>query len=164
MTPAKEVAVRANVKEALFKLASGNSFTRNDLFGKGTPGEVERTYRLLKRLADQDLIISGRTSDKPGEQLLHQAKNAAKLTAIANDDVELSRLIWPGRTPGGPLELVSQSVESVPSTPEATSVEPSLEEKIDAILKICMALVDNVLHLHKKIDGINTQKTSAEGS
>lgn len=173
MNSTQEANIRSIVKSALCKLTDGRVWTRDALFGKGNGSDYDRSRRVLSKLVDSGLIHGGSAtaSGAPkrfGEPLLYQAKDAGRLTTIANDEVELTHLIWPSRAPGISIEL-RHAIETIntiePGSVAASQFErsagsdadaPTLDQKIDAALKLLMALTENVLYLREKVDDLNS--------
>lgn len=167
MNSTQEASIRAIVKSALLKLTDGRVWTRDALFGKGNSGDYDRSRRVLSKLVDSGLINGGQTATKRfGEPILYQAKDSDKLKIIANDETELAHLIWPSRAPGISVELrhAIETISTIEPGPVAASQfeqesitdAPTLDQKIDAALKLLMALTENVLYLREKVDGLNS--------
>lgn len=154
MNLAKEATVRATVKSVLLKLSDGRTWTRGALFGRTTASDEERSRRILGELARRGLVKSAQL--KGGEPKLHEAIDAGKLAALAHDESELSRLIWPGRSRLAAPELQA----AYDSLAEASLAPPSApvptDEKLDTILRLVAALTENVIYLREKVDALNS--------
>lgn len=169
MNANRESEIRSSVRGAVTKLATGSVSTLTDLFGKITTGSADygRALTVLKRLVDGMLIIASERG-APGEPRLYQARNPAELQRIASDEFELSRLIWPGRTPPKRVSVeliralkVPENVEDGPiaagqfKQPTPTP-EPTNNETIAGILKLLGAVVENVIYIREKIDALDS--------
>lgn len=161
MNVAKEKAVRETVRNALLKLADGNTHTRMDLFGTGTPADVERSYRILKILGERGLIQSARLETTG--PALHEAKKAAELRAIAESEIELTRLIWPSKAPTpAKIQFTEEWCVAAAKNEGNSSIEAGapddvpMKTQIEAILRLVAALAENVIYVRGKIDELNS--------
>lgn len=162
MNANREIEIRHSVRAAITKLTAGSVYTLTDLFGKLRDGSADygRALTILKRLVAGGLVIASERN-KISEPKLYQAKNVAELERITSDEFELSRLIWPGRTPPKPVsgELVHalkalENVEMPAPAPPAPSHEPEI---LPTILKLLGAAIENLIYIREKVDGIESK-------
>lgn len=154
MNAAREQAAKEQIKQGLLKLASSGICTRIEAFGRipDRTSDYMRISRVLEKLSSDGIIES--TDTKPGEPKLHEALDAAKLRAIANDDLELVRLIWPGRT--GPRAPIQDPATTEAPTEQTTEALPSRDSITEAMLKMLVALTENVIYLREQVDALNS--------
>lgn len=162
MNSVQENEVRALVRAALLKLADSvtATFTRADLFGDGRDGYTRNT-KILERLVAGGLIDV--QYGKIGESAIYAGKNLVELRKAAGDDFELSRLIWPGRTPPKPMNMqpphaLSSLETTAPTAPitSNSSNEPTKDEVNGMILKMLAAIVENVIYLRERVDALDS--------
>lgn len=155
MNPGKEAAVRDTIRAGLLKLASNAVLTREEIFGKDPAhsSDEHRAMKILRELATRGLIQT--IAGKQNEPKLHSAKDAETLARIANDEVELTRLIWPGRVASSePSWSIGDATSPLPIM-HASETTPSLQEQIAGILKLLAALTENVIYVREKVDALS---------
>jgi hypothetical protein len=177
MNAGKESEIRLSVRGAITKLATGNVFTLADLFGKlpDRSADCGRARTILKRLVAGG-IINASEYGGPGEPKIYQAKNVAELKRIETDEFELSRLIWPGRTPPRPTspELANalktlmepdEPAEPTPPAPVQPVAEQSPEQSpeiLPTILKLLGAAIENIIYMREKIDRLDAKVSALD--
>lgn len=160
--PAEEKARLDLVRDGLKRFAEALPLTLREVFGAHANPKYRNMERKVLSLLTERGIISKINPTAVGEPARYILKNAQQLVAIVEDDVGLSKVVWPpseSSIPEAPPPAVEP--EPAPVSTEgpppfvAPEAPPTVEEYMAGVLERFAAIAETLNNMHERLASID---------